>query len=81
MSFTLRNTMASLWTQLHASVQQPLIEVEAEARQQHDDAEFEGWLHGDPLITKNPASRYGERAPGYMTGNGLGSLEIGASDD
>ena len=43
MSFTLRNTMASLWTQLHASVQQPLIEGEAEARQQHDDAEFEGW--------------------------------------
>lgn len=45
------------------------------------DPDFEGWLHGDPSVTKNPASRYGERTPGYITGNGLGSMEIGAADD
>ena len=33
------------------------------------------------MVTKNPASRYGDRTPGYITGNGLGSMEIGAADD
>lgn len=45
------------------------------------DPAFEGWLHNDPMVTGNPASRYGDDAPGYLTGNGLGSLEIGAADD
>ena len=45
------------------------------------DPEFEAWLHGDPTVRKNPASRYGDRTPGYITGNGLGSMEIGAADD
>ncbi len=43
--------------------------------------DFNGWLHNDPMITGNPADRYGDDAPGYLTGNGLGSLEIGAADD
>lgn len=45
------------------------------------DPDFEGWLHGAPSVTKNPASRYGDRTSGYITGNGLGSMEIGAADD
>ena len=45
------------------------------------DPDFEGWLRGDPSVTKKPASRYGDRTPGYITGNGLGSMEIGAADD
>lgn len=45
------------------------------------DPDFEGWLHDDPMVTGNLASRYGDDAPGYLTGNGLGSLEIGAADD
>lgn len=45
------------------------------------DPHFEGWVHNDPMVTGNPASRYGDDAPGYLTGNGLGSLEIGAADD
>lgn len=49
--------------------------------EQKGDPEFEGWLHNDPMVTGNPASRYGDDAPGYLTGNGLGSLEIGAADD
>ena len=43
--------------------------------------EFDGWLHGDPAVTKNSVSRYGDSNHGYVTGNGLGSLEIGHSDD
>lgn len=45
------------------------------------ESDFDGWLRGDPSVTKNPASRYGDRTPGYITGNGLGSMEIGAADD
>ncbi len=45
------------------------------------DPDFDGWLHGDPSVTKNPTSRYGDRTPGYITGNGLGSMEIGAAND
>lgn len=45
------------------------------------DPDFQGWLRNDPMVTGNPASRYGDDAPGYITGNGLGSLEIGAVDD
>ncbi len=45
------------------------------------DPDFDGSLHNDPMVTKNPASRYGDRTPGYITGNGLGSMEIGAADD
>lgn len=45
------------------------------------DPNFDRWLHNDPMVTGNPASRYGDDAPGYLTGNGLGSLEIGAADD
>ncbi len=48
---------------------------------QATDPDFEGWLHNDQMVTGNPASRYGDDAPGYLTGNGLGSLEIGAADD
>ena len=45
------------------------------------DLDFDGWHHGDPSVTKNLASRCGDRTPGYITGNGLGSLEISAADD
>ena len=45
------------------------------------DPDFDGWLHNDPAITENPASRYGGHGPGYLTANGRRSLEIGAVDD
>jgi len=56
-------------------------EFEANDPMQGTDPDFDGWLHNDPMVTGNPASRYGDDAPGYLTGNGLGSLEIGAADD
>ena len=45
------------------------------------DPDFVGWLHNDPMVTENPANRYGKGARGYITSNGRGSLEIGAADD
>ena len=33
------------------------------------------------MFANNPASQYIHGAPGYLTSNGLGSLEIGAADD
>lgn len=45
------------------------------------DLDFLGWLRNDSMVTENPANRYGRGARGYITGNGRGSLEIGAADD
>jgi hypothetical protein len=49
--------------------------------EQHVDPDFEGWLRSDPTVTGRAASRYGSHAPGYLTSNGRGSLEIGAAED
>lgn len=49
--------------------------------EQHVDPDFEGWLRGDPMVTGDAASRYHSRAPGYLTRNGRGSLEVGAAED
>lgn len=63
---------------LFAGIDQDNASREAESA---IDPDFEGWLHNDPMVTGNPASRYGKSARGYLTRNGLGSLEIGAADD
>ena len=50
-------------------------------REQHVDPDFEGWLRSDPMVSGDAASRYHSRAPGYLTRNGRGSLEVGAAED
>jgi hypothetical protein len=73
---------ATLWFAMRAALSTSAEPDHASAGAAHGiDPDFEGWLHGDPMVTKNPASRYGDRTPGYITGNGLGSMEIGAADD
>ena len=73
---------ANLATTIRAALSMPLLSDDERAEaDRRIDPDFKGWLHGDPMVTKNPASRYCDRAPGYITGNGLGSLEIGAADD
>lgn len=73
---------ANLATTIRAALSMPLLSDDERAEaDRRIDPDFEGWLHGNPMVTKNPASRYCDRAPGYMTSNGLGSLEIGAADD
>lgn len=54
---------------------------ESDPADQRLDPDFLGWLRNDPMVTENPANRYGRGARGYVTGNGRGSLEIGAADD
>jgi hypothetical protein len=73
---------ASLAAQVHAALAVGIAQPPAErGEQQSVDPDFQDWLHNDPMITGNPASRYGDDSPGYLTRNGLGSLEIGAAED
>ncbi len=65
-----------------AAIASPLLDEAAVAdARKYIDPDFERWVAGDPMVTRNPASRYGERSPEYMTRSGFGSLEIGAADD
>jgi hypothetical protein len=78
----LTDSFANLVLSIRAALSTPLVPDGGSAETDRGiDLDFKGWLHGDPMVTKNPASRYCDRAPGYITGNGLGSLEIGAADD
>jgi hypothetical protein len=79
---SLTGWVAALGVGLRAAFSSPIIDesIAADAERQIDP-DFDGWLRNDPMVTGNPASRYGDDAPGYLTGNGLGSLEIGAADD
>lgn len=74
--------LGGLWGTLRMGLSLPLSEATGSLDEPLDvKQEFDGWLHGDPSVTKNAASLYGDRAHGYITGNGVGSLEIGHSDD
>jgi len=78
----LTDSFANLAITIRTALSMPLLSDDERAEADCGiDPDFKGWLHGDPMVTKNPASRYCDRAPGYITGNGLGSLEIGAADD
>lgn len=71
-----------LWTQLRAavSVTWAIEERDADVRPSVDP-EFHRWLRSDPMVTGDPARRYGDDSPGYLTSNGRGSMEIGAAED
>jgi hypothetical protein len=73
---------ANLATTIRAALSMPLLSDDERAEaDRRIDPDFIGWVHNDPMVTGNSASRYGDDAPGYLTSNGLGSLEIGAADD
>lgn len=73
--------LSSIRLQLLVAARSPVPGVNGERRTRHSDADFEGWLGRDPFAIENSGNRYGEGSPGYMTGNGRGSLEVGAADD
>jgi hypothetical protein len=78
----LTDWFAMLWFGLRTALSTAAEpDEESEGTDRGIDPDFEGWVQNDPMVTGNPASRYGDDAPGYLTGNGLGSLEIGAADD
>jgi hypothetical protein len=65
-----------------AAITLPLLnEADVAETKKHIDPDFDRWVRGDPLITGNSARRYGEDSSGYLTRNGLGSLEVGSDAD
>ena len=73
---------ANLATTIRAACSMPLVSDDERAEaDRRIDPDFNGWVHNDPMVTRNAASRYYDRTPGYFTGSDLGSMEIGASDD
>jgi hypothetical protein len=76
------NWISFLGVSARAAVTSPLLDEEAVAEaKKYIDRDFERWVHGDPLVTGSSASRYGEDSPGYLTRNGLGSLDVGSDAD
>lgn len=75
------NWLGGLGVALRAALSTPLESGPADHSKGTVDPDFDGWVHGDPMVTRDPASRYHHGSPGYLTRNGLGSLEIGAADD
>ena len=73
--------LGDLGVVLRAALSTPLESGRADPSEKTADPDFDGWLQGDPMVTRDPASRYHHGSPGYLTRNGLGSLEIGAADD
>ena len=71
---------ANLAITIRAALSMPLLSDDERAEaDRRIDPDFIGWVHNDPMVTGNSASRYCDDAPGYMTRNGRGSLEIGCS--
>lgn len=54
---------------------------EEDAAEQQANSAIDAGPGNDRMGTRIPGSRFGQDAPGYLTRNGLGSLEIGAADD
>ena len=78
----LTDWFANLAISIRAAFSTPLDPDDERAQMERGlDPDFVGWLHNDPMVTENPANRYGKGARGYITSNGRGSLEIGAADD
>ncbi len=73
---------ANLAITIRAALSMPLLSDDERAEaDRRIDPDFIGWVHNDPMVTGNSASRYGDDVLGYLTSNGFGSLEIGAADD
>jgi hypothetical protein len=45
------------------------------------DPDFDGWVVNDPMVTLNPASRYGDDATGFLAGSERENPELGRQED
>ena len=78
----LTDWLSSLVLSIRTALSTPLLSDDERAEAgRRIDPDFIGWVHNDPMVTGNPASRYYDDAHGYHTRNGRGSLEIGSSID
>ena len=75
----LTDWLSSLVLSIRAALSMPLLSDERAEADRRIDPNFIRWVHNDRMVTGNSASRYCDDAPGYMTRNGRGSLEIGCS--
>ena len=74
------DSFVNLVITIRAALSMPLLSDDARAEaDRRIDPNFIRWVHNDRMVTGNSASRYCDDAPGYMTRNGRGSLEIGCS--
>ena len=48
---------------------------------QGKDRDFDGWVANDPMVTLDPASRYGDDATGFLAGSEVENPELGGKDD
>ena len=78
---TISEWLGSLGFLVRTALSIPLGPDGGKGSESKADPDFKRWSRNDPMITGNPACRYGDDSPGRLTSNGLGSLEIGAADD
>lgn len=45
------------------------------------DSDFDGWVANDPMVTLNPASRYGDDGTGFLAGSEVENPDRGGKDD
>ena len=45
------------------------------------DRDFDGWVANDPMVTMDPASRYGDDATGFLAGTEIENPDIGDKHD
>ena len=50
-------------------------------RDEFADPDFKRWLVSDPMVTMNPASRYGDDATGFLAGSELENRDLGGAKD
>jgi len=67
---------------LRTALASPIIDEETvDYAKKYADPDFTGWLRDDPMVTMNPASRYGDHATGFLAGSGDGDPVDVMADD
>lgn len=79
---SLSEWLATLWSGLRIGLPTPVVTNDEVAEGERGiDRDFEGWLHNDPMVTMNPASRYGDDATGFLAACDHESSTGGQFDD
>jgi hypothetical protein len=76
---SLLDSVSTLKTQLKAALSIPL--AGASEFGEHENATIDGSVSCDAQRSNVKSFKCVDDRPGYLTGNGLGSLEIGAAHD
>lgn len=64
---SLSEEFALLGVVLRVAFSSPILDEKAATdAEQLIDPDFKGWLQNDPMVTMNPASRYGDDATGFL---------------